>query len=253
MTPTFKTLRVRRDGDVLHVELNLPERGNAVCEAMLDDLLRVLEGQEPSVRAVVLSAAGDDFCLGGDRVEFAEQLERDPDGAGIRISGDKARRVCAALSRNPAVTVAKVRGRAVGAGFALALACDLRIGAEDATFRLPEVALGLPVAWGGLLPRLLDEVGTARVREMALTGRPVGAEEALRWSILQRVAPAGDLDAEAEAWIRPALRRPRGGLRMTKALLEAHGTATRMADASVLDGELMAAALLAGQRGGGLR
>ncbi|NYV78407.1 enoyl-CoA hydratase/isomerase family protein, partial [Streptomyces sp. UH6] len=178
MTSTPKTLRVRRDGDVLHIELNLPERGNAVCEAMLDDLLGVLEGQEPSVRAVVLSAAGDDFCLGGDRVEFAEQVRREPDGAGIRTSGDKARRVCAALSRNPAVTVAKVRGRAVGAGFALALACDLRIGAQDATFRLPEVALGLPVAWGGLLPRLLDEVGTARVREMVLTGRPVGAEEA---------------------------------------------------------------------------
>jgi enoyl-CoA hydratase/carnithine racemase len=251
MTTPFKTLRVRRDADVLHITLDLPEQGNAVCEAMLDDLLEVLEGQEPSVRAVVLSATGDDFCLGGDRVEFAEQLEREPDGAGIRTSGDKARRVCAALSRNPAVTVAQVRGRAVGAGFALALACDLRVGAEDATFRLPETALGLPVAWGGLLPRLLDEVGTARVREMVLTGRPVGAEEALRWSILQRVVPAAELDAATEAWIRPVLRRPRSGLRMTKALLEAHGTATRMADASVLDGELMAAALIAARRGGG--
>ncbi|MEU9576884.1 enoyl-CoA hydratase/isomerase family protein [Streptomyces chilikensis] len=249
MTSTPKTLRVRRDGDVLHIELNMPEQGNAVTEAMLDDLLEVLEGQEPSVRVVVLSAVGDDFCLGGDREEFAEQLRRDPGGAGIRTSGDKARRVCAALSRNPAVTVAKVRGRAVGAGFALALACDLRIGTPDATFRLPEIALGLPVAWGGLLPRLLDEVGTARVREMVLTGRPVGAREALEWSVLQRVAPEDELEAAVDAWVRPVLRRPRGGLRMTKALLEAHGTATRMADASVLDGELMAAALVAAQWG----
>ncbi|MEU3554748.1 enoyl-CoA hydratase/isomerase family protein [Streptomyces fragilis] len=246
----YKTLRVRRDTDVLHVELNLPERGNAVCEAMLDDLLEVFRRQEPSVRVVVLSGAGEDFCLGGDRTEFEEQLRQDPDGTGIRVSGDKARRVCAALSRNPAVTVAKVRGRAVGAGFALALACDLRIGAENAVFRLPEAALGLPVAWGGLLPRLLDEVGTARVRDMVLTGRPVGAEEALRWSVLQRVEPESELDAALEAWVRPVLRRPRGGLRMTKALLEAHGTATRMADASVLDGELMAAALVAARSGG---
>jgi enoyl-CoA hydratase/carnithine racemase len=237
----LKTLHVVQDGPVLHVRLDQPEHGNAVTDAMLDDLLAVLDDQDPAVRVLVLSGAGDDFCLGGDRTEFADHLDHDPAGGGIRLSGTKARRVCDALSGNPAVTIARIHGRAVGAGLALALACDLRVGADTAVFRLPELALGLPVAWGGLLPRLLNEVGAARVRELVLTGRSMTAEEALHLSVLQKVTAEADLDAAVTAWIRPVLRRPAAALRVTKALLQSHTAATRLADASLLDGELMAA------------
>ncbi|WP_405883978.1 enoyl-CoA hydratase/isomerase family protein [Streptomyces sp. NBC_01136] len=237
------TLRTSRQGPVLYIELNTPDQGNAVTERMLDDLLSVLDHQDPAIRVVVLSGAGDDFCLGGDRNEFTELLADDPTGSGIRTSGTKARRVCEALTGNPAVTIAKVQGRVIGAGLALALACDLRVGADTATFRLPELALGLPTAWGGLLPRLLNEVGAARVRELILTSRAFTAGEALTLSILQSVVREHDLDAAVTGWAKPILRRPAAALRVTKMLLNAYTAPARLADASVFDSELMASVL----------
>ncbi|EFE71376.1 MULTISPECIES: enoyl-CoA hydratase/isomerase family protein [Streptomyces] len=237
----LKTLRTRRQGPLLTIELNAPEQGNAVNDAMLDDLLTVLDGQDPAVRVVVLAAAGRDFCLGGDRVEFSEHLAHDPTGSGIRASGVRAQRVCDALTSNPAVTIARVQGRAIGAGFALALACDLRVGADTATFRLPELALGLPTAWGGLLPRLVNEVGAARVREIVLTGRPVRAHEARHLSILQNIVAEDALDAAVMTWAEPLLRRSAAALRVTKTLLHSLTASTRLADVSALDPELMAA------------
>ncbi|MEU7299599.1 enoyl-CoA hydratase/isomerase family protein [Streptomyces sp. NPDC007206] len=236
-----RTLRTHREGPVLTVELNTPEQGNTVTDALLDDLLAVLQDQDPAVRVLVLTGSGDDFCLGGDRGEFTRHLAHDPTGSGIRFSGTKARRVCEALTGNPAVTIARVHGKAVGAGVALALACDLRVGSEDATFRLPELALGLPTAWGGLLPRLISEVGAARVREIVLTGRVVTAAEAQSLSLLQKVVPAHELDAAVAEWARPVVRRPQAALRVTKALLNSLSAASRLADVSALDPELMAA------------
>ncbi|MGW5212227.1 enoyl-CoA hydratase/isomerase family protein [Streptomyces sp. NPDC004051] len=237
----LKTLRTHRQGPVLTIELNLPEQGNVVSEAMLDDLLTVLDDQDPSVRVLVMTGAGPDFCLGGDREEFAGHLAHDATGNGIRVSGVKARRVCDALASHSAVTIARVQGRAIGAGFALALACDLRVGADTASFRLPELALGLPTAWGGLLPRLISEVGAASVREIILTGRPLPAQEALGLSILQKVVPEEALDAAVDEWTRPLLRRSLPAVRVTKTLLNSLTASTRLADASVLDPELMAA------------
>ncbi|MFJ4989333.1 enoyl-CoA hydratase/isomerase family protein [Streptomyces sp. NPDC088732] len=237
------TLRTGRRGPVLDIELHDPGQGNAVTETMLDELLAVLTTAEPGVRVIVLSGAGDDFCLGGDRTEYAGFLDHDPTGGGIRASATKGRLVCEALSGNSAVTIAKVHGKAIGAGLGLALACDLRVGSDTASFRLPELALGLPTAWGGLLPRLLNEVGAARVRELVLTGRSFDAHEALSLSVLQKVVPENRLDDAVAAWARPVVRRPEGALRVTKTLLNSYTAPTRLADASALDAELMAAVL----------
>jgi enoyl-CoA hydratase/carnithine racemase len=238
---TLKTLRTYRQGPLLTLELHVPDMGNVVSDAMLNDLLAVLGDQDEAVKVVVLTGAGDDFCLGGDRLEYAQHLADDPAGNGIRSSGTKARRVCDALTANPAVTIARVHGKAVGAGVALALACDLRVGSDTATFRLPELALGLPTAWGGLLPRLVNEAGAARVRELILSGRTFDAHEALTISILQRVVPTQELDTAVTAWAKPVIRRPAPALRVTKALLNSLTTPPRLADVSLLDPELMAA------------
>ncbi|MGW0964382.1 enoyl-CoA hydratase/isomerase family protein [Streptomyces gelaticus] len=242
------TVRTEREGAVLRVELDSPDTGNAVTEAMLDDLLAVLAVPDPDVRVLVLSGAGDDFCLGGDRNEFADWLDEDPTGRGIRIAGDKARRVCEAISANQAVTIARIQGKAIGAGLALALACDLRVGADTTGFRLPELALGLPTAWGGVLPRLIHEVGAARARELILTGRAFDAAEAYDLSVLQRVVPESDLDAAVTAWAKPVVRRPEAALRVTKALLNSYAAPTRLADPAVLDAELMATVAAATRR-----
>ena len=172
MVEDFKALRVIPEGPVLRVELNSPETGNAVSGLILDELLAVLGTlqDETGVRVLILSGAGPDFCLGGDRREFGELLAADPGGAELRALANKARRVCDALATANAVTIARLQGGVIGAGMALAVFCDLRVGADTCRFRLPELALGMPPAWGGALPRLLNETGAARIRELILTG-----------------------------------------------------------------------------------
>ncbi|MEW2076316.1 enoyl-CoA hydratase/isomerase family protein [Streptomyces sp. NPDC012403] len=246
----LKTLRTYRQGPLLTVELNVPEEGNAVTDAMLEDLLTVLDDQDPAVRVLVLAAAGDEFCLGGDRHEFPQHLADDPTGGGVRVNGTKALRVCEALIANPAVTIARVQGRAVGAGVGLALACDLRVGADTASFRLPELALGLPPAWGGLLSRLISEVGAARVRELILTARVFDAQEALALSVLHRAVPRDALDDAVMAWAKPVLRRSASALRVTKAMFNSLTATTRLADTSVFDPELLTAVLTQQHRPG---
>nr|WP_155074003.1 enoyl-CoA hydratase/isomerase family protein [Streptomyces taklimakanensis] len=240
----------------MKVRLNSPETGNTLSADLLDELLSVLAplNDRPETRVVVLSGEGDDFCLGADREEFAASLGTDPTGAELRAIMDRARRVCEALDTANAITVARLHGRVVGAGLALAVFCDLRVGADTCRFRLPEVALGVAPAWGGVLPRLLNEAGAAAVRELILTCAPFDAARARRMSLLHKVVPADELDAAVEAWTGPLLRRPPGALPLAKHLLGAYSRGGRLADGGLLDAHLLsataAAAAGAAARGG---
>ncbi|UCM91991.1 enoyl-CoA hydratase/isomerase family protein [Streptomyces marincola] len=247
MDPGYRTLDVTREGHVVRVRFDTPEAGNAVTGTVLAELLAVLGAvrDDPDVRVLVLSGAGPDFSLGGDLDEFDGLMAKDPTGAHIAALGDRARRVCEALAGGSAVTVARLHGRVVGAGLALALFCDLRAGADSTRFRMPELAVGLPIAWGGALPRLMHEAGAARVRELLLMGSGFGAATAKEMSVLHRVAPEAELDDVIQQWIRPLVRRSPTALRVTKAVLGSYAAAARTADASLLDGELLAAALAA--------
>ncbi|MFE7567367.1 enoyl-CoA hydratase/isomerase family protein [Streptomyces sp. NPDC057539] len=247
MVEDFKALRVIQEGPVLTVELNSPETGNAVSGTLLDELLSVLSAlqDDPGIRVLILSGVGKDFCLGGDRAEFAEFLAADPSGASLRTLGKKARRVCDALATADAVTIARLHGGVIGAGLALAVFCDLRAGADDCRFRMPELALGMPPAWGGALPRLIQEAGAARVRELLLTGNNFDAATAAELSVLHKVVPVEELDNAVQQWVRPMVRRSPAALRTAKAMLNAYGGASRLADSTLLDPDLMTSALAA--------
>lgn len=240
----LKTLAVRTEGPVMRVRLNRPDTGNCIDEAMLDDLIAVLSDlrARPEVRVLVFSGAGPDFCLGGDREEIRRLAVSDPSGTSVRRIGDKARQLLEAMSASRAVTIACVHGRTVGAGLALAVHCDLRTGAEGSSFRLPELAVGLPMAWGGALSRLISEVGAARVRELILTADLFGAETAYQLSILHRVVPEPELEAAVQKWVKPVLRRPVHALQTTKILLHAYSAPGHLADIGLLDSALLAAA-----------
>ncbi|QIQ01990.1 enoyl-CoA hydratase/isomerase family protein [Streptomyces liangshanensis] len=241
----FKTLRLLHEGAVLGVELNSPETGNAVSGLMLDELLAVLGtlADRPDVRVLVLSGAGDHFCLGADRAEFAKIIANDPADGRLRALGTKARMVCDALATSDVATVARVHGGVIGAGVALAVFCDLRVGAEDCRFRLPELALGMPPAWGGSLPRLIQEAGAARVRELLMTGENFTAARAADLSLLHKVVPVAELDDAVDRWTRPLVRRSAAALRTTKIMMNAYASAARLADASLFDAELMTVAV----------
>lgn len=248
MREKFDTLLAEIDGPVAQVQLNTPGTGNSISLSVLDELLEVLDAvqQRPEVRALVLSGAGEHFCTGGDRHEYADLIAQDPSGAVIGALADRARRVCEALSTSHAVTIARLHGQVVGAGLALALFCDLRAGADTCRFRMPEIALGLPAVWGGALPRLMQEAGAARIRELILTGNGFDAATAQQMSVLHRAVPEEELDRVLQAWTRPLLRRSAVALRVTKTVLNSYAATTRLADATLLEGDLLASVLAAG-------
>lgn len=239
-----KALEVREDGPVARVVLDPSAAdGGALTSAALDDLEAVLQGlhDRPDIRVLVLTSAGDDFCLGADRTEFQDALVQEPSGSALRRIVDKAYRVCDALENTHAVTIARLDGKVIGAGLALAAYCDLRAGADTCRFRMPEIALGLPPAWGGAMGRLIVEAGAARIRELMLTCEPFDADTAHRLGLLHKVVPAEQLDAAIDAWIRPLVRRSPEALTLTKRMLAGYSRAARTADVALLDAHLLSA------------
>ncbi|MDI3422813.1 enoyl-CoA hydratase/isomerase family protein [Streptomyces luteolus] len=249
----LKTLDVTESGAALHVRMRREGAKNVADEALLDDLADVLAHlrKRPDLRVLVLAGEETEFCLGGDRHELESLAEADTTGEAVLRVAEKARRVCEALESADVATIAAVRGPAVGAGVALALYCDLRVGTVDCTFRMPELGLGLPTAWGGALSRLIAEVGAPRIREMVLTCDVVDSARALEWSLLHRVAAdSTELDKIVDRWARTIARRSPAALRGTKALMRAYGTPARSGDLTGLDGYLLATALNARQAKG---
>ena len=120
--------------------------------------------------------------------------------------------------RNLAVPViARIDGYCLGAGLEIAASCDLRVASARSTFGMPEVRVGIPsVIEAALLPRL---IGWGRSRELMLTGRQVTAEEALKWGLVERVAPIGDLDSAVDEWVAWILQSGQRAVRLQKALI----------------------------------
>jgi enoyl-CoA hydratase/carnithine racemase len=218
---TAGRVRVRRDGAVLTVTLDRPEARNAQTPATWQALAAVGETLRPDVRVVVLRGEGASFSAGLDRALLAPESSR-------RLAALPPDELDAVLAeyqsaftwwrRPDVVTVAAVQGHAVGAGFQLALACDLRVVADDVRFAMRETSLGLVPDLGGTAP-LVRAVGYARALEICLTGREVGAAEAVACGLAQLAVPRGQLD-EAVADLVAALLAPdAAAVRETTALL----------------------------------
>ncbi|MGW7201977.1 enoyl-CoA hydratase/isomerase family protein [Streptomyces sp. NPDC054837] len=244
-SPLPDPLTLSRTGPVLHVRLNPSAQDDILSAAVLDALIAVLDNlhDQPDVRILVLSSLGDDFCLGADRREYQDALATDPTGATLRRIADKAHRVCQSLEDTHVVTIARLHGKVIGAGLALAAYCDLRAGADNSHFRMPEVGLGLAPAWGGAMGRLITEAGAARIRELMLTCDDFDAPTAHRLGLLHKVAPLDELDDTITTWTKPLARRSPQALVLTKRMLTGYARAARTADTTLLDSHLLAAQL----------
>ncbi len=192
----FEQILVSKEAGIATVTLNRPDRYNALGSQIVNELGAAIEEIEGSgdVRVVVLTGAGERaFCSG---VDLKERAEMDADA---RWSHNRALNAFAErLAHLQAPTIAVLNGLAFGGGLEISLACDFRIAAEDATFALPEVGIGIVPGAGGTqrLPRL---VGSTKAKELILTGRRINAEAALEMGLVSRVVPAGSLPEEARA------------------------------------------------------
>jgi enoyl-CoA hydratase/carnithine racemase len=221
-------------GPVATVTLNRPERRNAQTPAMWTALARLGRDLAGDVRVVVVTGAGPSFSAGLDLAMFTpEGLPGAPSFVDIaRASDDDADATIAAfqeafswLLRPDLLTVAAVRGHAVGAGFQLALACDFRVCADDAMFTMAEVTRGIVPDLGGT--GLLAEIaGYSRALEVCVTGRRVAADEAFRIGLANVVVPGADLDVATADLVAALLAAPRDAAVETKALLRGARTRT---------------------------
>lgn len=214
--------RMSQDGPVTTVTLDRPEVRNAQTPALwlaLADLSKRLTGE---TRVVVVRGEGPSFSAGLDRSVMGEGLAQianlSPEEAADLIGTYQAG--FSWLRRPDIITIAAVQGHAIGAGFQLALACDLRVAAEDASFSMAEVTLSLVPDLTGT-HRLVELVGYARALELCVTGRRVGAAEADRIGLANLVVPASELEGATRDLIAAILSNNRDAVVEVKALLAA--------------------------------
>ncbi len=187
---------LHRDSPISTIALNRPEKLNALDEdeqfGLADALAAV--AHDASIRVVVITGNGRAFCAGGD-IQTMLDLKTQHRSATFRARLEAGNEIVRTIRRLPKAVVASVNGPAAGAGVSLAMACDLRIASDRATFTQAFVRIGLHPDWGGtfLLPRL---VGIGRAMEMFLLGEPINAAEAQRIGLVNFLAPHDQLAAE---------------------------------------------------------
>jgi enoyl-CoA hydratase/carnithine racemase len=215
------------DGARATVTLDRPDVLNAQTPHTWEALRLLGEALPAQVRVVVVRGSGRAFSAGLDRRLFtAAEVDGMPGITAIAgmADGDADATIAGfqagfAWLRDPArVTVAAVHGHAIGAGFQLALACDIRVAAQDVQFCMAEPALGIVPDLGGTYP-LVHTVGYARAAEICLTGRRVGAQEALAIGLVSQVVDVEDLDATVDVLAAALAGAPAGAARETLALL----------------------------------
>ncbi len=226
MADDDQVVLVRDEGGVRTITLNRPDVLNAFNGDLLTALAQAVReaDTDQAVRCLLVTGAGRAFCSGQDLAEYAGRLDSDePIDLEQRLR-DQYNPIIAGIRAMEKPVVASVNGVAAGAGCSLALACDLRIAAESASFIEAFVKVGLVPDCGStfMLPRL---VGMSRAMELAFTGRRVKAAEALRLGLVNQVVPDEELPAEAMRLGQQLAGLPTRAIGLTKRMMNAAWTA----------------------------
>ena len=192
------------EAGIATLTMNRPEARNAFTREMMDALSEALPrlAVDPAVRLVVVTGTGNAFCAGGDVKSFAKNVAAAPAALSFdtKVTDLRARmEVARWLHEMPKPTLAVIPGPAAGAGLSVALACDLRIAADDAKLTTAFSKIGLSGDFGGSY-FLNHLVGGARAREMYFTGQVITGAEAQRIGLVNRAVPAAQLADAARAW-----------------------------------------------------
>lgn len=208
----FTTLTTSIDDERIgRLTLNQPDNLNPLGTRALAEIAEAARWMDAhGATVVIVTGAGDRaFSSGFDLREFNDPNPDLPSG------GELGYRMADAVENMDAITIAAVHGHCVGGGVVLAGACDLRIAADNTRFSIPEVDLGIPLAWGGI-PRLVREIGPAMTRELVMTCRPFDANEAHALRFVNRVVPRAELDAATTELAMQLVGKAASVLRATK-------------------------------------
>jgi len=221
-THSFSTLRVEVDGRIGRLTLTQPKKLNPLGTTCLREIAEAAAWfNATSATIVIVTGEGRAFSSGFDLREFATGGADDSEASGEsraaadRASNDLGRHMAEAMERMSALTIAAIKGPCVGGGVVLAAVCDLRIAADDTVFSIPEVDLGIPLAWGGI-PRLVREIGPAMTRELVLTCRPFSPQEAQSLGFVNRVVPRAELEGAVNELAEQLAKKAPSVIRATK-------------------------------------
>lgn len=219
---TYKTIELAYGSGIATITLNRPEKRNAVSFELIDDLLAALKEVEASDALVlIVTGAGKAFCSGMDLENLKALLGRHPQ-QNLEDSR-KMVRLFRSLYEFPKVTISAVNGAAIAGGTGLALLCDFTLAVPEAKFGYTEVRIGFVPAIVSTF--LLRQVGEKQARDLLLTGRIFGAEEAARLGLVNEVVAPENLMARARELAALLMENSPTSLRATKKLLTDHARA----------------------------
>jgi methylglutaconyl-CoA hydratase len=215
----YKTLHLAHDAGIATITLNRPEKRNAISYELIEELLAALDEVATSSSLVlILTGAGKAFCSGMDLENLKALLDRSP-GQSLKDSEIMAR-LFRTLYDFPRPTIAAVNGAAIAGGCGLATLCDFTLGVPEAKFGYTEVRIGFVPAIVSTF--LLRQVGEKHARELLLTGKLIGAEEAHRIGLINEIVPAAKLIDRAQELAAQLMENSPASLVCTKRLLSDH-------------------------------
>ncbi len=215
----YKTLLVAYDGSIAAITLNRPDKRNAISYELIEELLAVLdEVANSSARVLILTGAGKAFCSGMDLDNLKALVGRSPEQS-LKDSEIMAR-LFRSLYDLPRPTIAAVNGAAIAGGCGLATLCDFTLAVPEAKFGYTEVRIGFVPAIVSTF--LLRQVGEKHARDLLLTGRIVGAEEAHRIGLINEIVPAEQLIERARELASQLMENSPASLVCTKRLFSDH-------------------------------
>jgi methylglutaconyl-CoA hydratase len=218
----LNTINLAYDSGIATITLNRPDKRNAISFELIDDLLRGLDGVSKSdALVVILTGAGKAFCSGMDLENLQSLLGRSPE-QNLHDSQTMVQ-LFRTLYEFPKVTIAAVNGAAIAGGTGLALLCDFTLAVPEAKFGYTEVRIGFVPAIVATF--LLRQVGEKQARDLLLTGRLFGAEEALRMGLVNEIVAPEDLMTRARELAAQLMENSPTSLRATKQLITDHARA----------------------------
>lgn len=212
----MKRVICEEGGGVANIILSRPEKKNALDRVAADELATYLAGiaKSPTIRSVLITAEGDDFCAGADLEALSAMRDATPEQH--RADAQALADVFVAIRNLPQPVVAAVQGHALAGGCGLANACDIAIAHENALFGYPEVRVGFVPAM--VITMLRRSTGEKRAFELVATGRLIDANEAERIGLITRVVAADEFSEEAERCAAQLAELPAEAVRLTKRL-----------------------------------
>jgi len=238
----------KRERSVAVVTLNRPRHMNALNSEMLHELGLVLDtiSEEESIRSVIITGGGKFFAAGAD----IKEIINIPSPAGALALSIRAQSAISKIERLNKPVIAAVVGVAFGGGCEIALACDIRLAAESASFALPEIKLGL-LPGGGGTKRLPQLVGRGKAEELIFSGEPVDAQEAYRIGLVNKVVPTSTLMSESVKMAQLFSKRPGYALRTIKHVINT-GMNMEISEALTLEAQSFALLFASDDRREGL-